>query len=519
MLKTIFPEEMKALETRFMARTGVKGSELMEMAAAHVADAAQRYYTGGVVVCFCGPGNNGGDGIAAMRILAGRMPQMQGRCLLLLEQLSGDAAAQLDRLHKEAPHIRVELLPAEDAYIANETEVVIDALFGTGLARPLEGKAAAACRSICGAYERGIAVIAVDIPSGLDGATGKILGTAVRATETVTFHRPKPGLYLGHGLDCSGEITVADIGIPQEEPSPEGFSESFSLLEESDLHSLLPKRPHLSHKGSYGRLLVVAGSRGMAGAAALCATAALRSGAGLVTVACPEEILPVVQTLCPCATALPLPEDDLAATKLLHDAIRKVDAVVVGCGMGKSPWAGFLLQSLVERLQNASIPAVVDADGLNLLADYSYGWGTHEPPTLPGCILTPHPAEAARLLKCTIGEILNAPAESAEKISTRYGGASVVLKGAASLLCTPEGRSLNVFGTPAMAKGGSGDVLSGIVGALLAGRAAGAYDMDDLKLMQIACAAHGLAGMAAEKRFGTRGVLATDLCEELGRVF
>ena len=513
MLKTILPEEMKALETRFMARTGVTGSELMETAATHVADAVQRRYKGGVVECFCGPGNNGGDGIAAMRILAGRVPQMQGVCRMLSEKLSQDAAAQLERLRREAPHIRVEYLGGEEISLSKETGLIVDALFGTGLARPLEGKAAAVCECICGGYAQGLPVIAVDIPSGLDGATGKRLGVAVQATETVTFHRPKPGLYLGHGLDCSGSITVADIGIPQEEPSPEGFPEGFVVLEESDLHNLLPKRLHLSHKGSYGRLLVVAGSRGMAGAAALCATAALRSGAGLVTVACPEKILPIVQTLCPCATALPLPEDVSAAKRLLRDAIHKADAVAVGCGMGQSPWAVSLLQSLVEMLQNANVPMVFDADALNLLAACF-----EQPPCLSGCILTPHPAEAARLLKTTNADILADPTAAACAIQARYS-VSVVLKGAASVLCAPEGLALNVFGTPAMAKGGSGDVLTGIMGAFLAGRAAGAYQLKDLELMQIACAAHGLAGMAAEKRFGTRGVLATDLCEELGRVF
>jgi len=509
LLKTILPGEMKELETRFMKRTHISSLQLMESAAAHVADAVERHYRGGTAECFCGPGNNGGDGLAAMRILAGRLPEMEGVCYLLSQKLSPDAAAQLERLSRTAPHVKVKPFFACEREPAKEAGLIIDALFGTGLARPLEGNAALACEQMRQASTRGVPVVAVDIPSGLDGENGQVLGCAVQATETVTFHRPKPGLYLGKGPDFCGKVTVVDIGIPQDEPAPEGFS----LLEEADLPNLLPKRPHLSHKGSYGRLLVVAGSRGMAGAAALCATAALRSGAGLVTVACPEEILSIVQTLCPCATALPLPEDIFGAQTLLRKPLHQADAVAIGCGLGQSPWAASLVQGVIEMIRSNSKPAVLDADALNLLAScYEL------PPAIEGCILTPHPAEAARLLRSTTAVVTGDPVRAAKDLCKKYG-AAVVLKGAISMLATKERMGLNTFGTPAMAKGGSGDVLTGVIGAFLAGRAAGAYEMDDLLLMQTACAAHGLAGMAAEKCFGMRGVLATDLCGELGRVF
>ena len=506
MLKTILPAEMKTLEEQYMQRTGVPGSQLMELAATHLADAAERLHTGGRVECFCGPGNNGGDGLAAMRILAGRKADFRGCCWLLSEKLSADASAQLDRLRQEAP--MVEVKPAAESFPTDEKPgLVIDALFGTGLARELTGQTAELCRKINELADAGVPVLAVDIPSGLDGSTGRILGTAVRATETVTFHRPKPGLYLNHGLDCAGRVTVGDIGIPEDDSAPEGLS----ILQRDDVSCLLPKRLHNSHKGSYGRLLIVAGSVGMAGAAALCATAALRSGAGLVTVACPENVLPIVQNLCPCATALPLPEDAVQAVRQLRRPVKQADAVAIGCGMGQSEWAQFLLYGLLDMVTRSGKPAVLDADGLNLLAQMG------ERPRLERCILTPHPAEAARLLGETTSAVLADPVSAAKRLHQQYG-AAVVLKGSSSVLAAEDGMGLNVFGTPAMAKGGSGDVLTGILGALLAGKKAGAYRLNQLEILQLGCALHGLAGMAAEETYGSRGVLATDLCQELGRI-
>lgn len=506
MLKTILPAEMKTLEEQYMQRTGTPGSQLMELAATHLADAAERLHIGGRVECFCGPGNNGGDGIAAMRILVGRKPDFQGCCWLLSDKLSADASAQLDRLRREAP--QVEVKPAAEYTGVDATPgLVIDALFGTGLARELTGDAAELCRHINAVKDAGIPVLAVDIPSGLDGSTGHILGTAVRATETVTFHRPKPGLYLNDGLDCTGRVILGDIDIPEDGSAPDGLH----ILERDDVSRMLPTRLHNSHKGSYGRLLVVAGSVGMAGAAALCATAAMRSGAGLVTIACPEDVLPIVQTLCPCATALPLEDGAAAAVRQLRQPLKQADAVAIGCGMGQSEWAQTLLYGLLDMVVQSGKTAVIDADGLNLLAKMG------ESLRLESCILTPHPAEAARLLGETTSAILADPASAAKRLHERYG-AAVVLKGPASVLAAEVGLGLNVFGTPAMAKGGSGDALTGVLGALLAGNAAGATALNRLEILQLGCALHGLAGMAAEECFGARGVLAADLCQELGRI-
>ena len=511
MLRTITPSEMKRVESRVMQETSITGEALMQNAAAHVARAVRRRAAGraGQVVCLCGTGNNGGDGLAAMRMLAQEDPAFRGVCWLLPGRLSADAQRELERL-REAAEDRVAVRRAEDGLaLPQEAACAVDALFGTGLSRPLEGMALAACEALQALAEAGVPVVAVDIPSGLNGETGQVMGAAVRACETVTFHRPKPGLYLGQGPDYAGEITVADIGLTAPEAAALDDADGMRVLERGE--RFLPPRARTAHKGSFGRVVLWAGSRGMAGAAAIAATAALRAGAGLVTVACPDDVVDVVQTLCPCATCAPLStEDEDAAWEALSAALERADALGAGCGLGQGPMAAALLERLLRFLHGRALPCVLDADALNLLA--------RRPAWLAdgaAHVLTPHPGEAARLLGVSTAEILADMPGAAVRIRRRYG-AAVVLKGARSVLCAEEGMALNSFGTPAMAKGGSGDALTGIMAALLAGRAAGAYAMDDLFLMQAACALHGLAGERASRRYGERGALATDLCACLG---
>ena len=280
------------------------------------------------------------------------------------------------------------------------TACAVDALFGTGLSRPLEGAARAACEALNALAEAGVPVVAVDIPSGLNGETGQVMGAAVRACETVTFHRPKPGLYLGQGPDCAGEITVADIGLTAPEAAALDDADGMRVLERGE--RLLPPRAKTAHKGSFGRVVLWAGSRGMAGAAAIAATAALRAGAGLVTVACPDDVVDVVQTLCPCATCAPLPMDDEdAAWEALSAALERADAMGAGCGLGQGPMAAALMERLLRFLHGRALPCVLDADALNLLA--------RRPAWLAdgaAIVLTPHPGEAARLLGVSTAEIL-----------------------------------------------------------------------------------------------------------------
>lgn len=508
MIRTITPADMKRVETAVMNSTAITGDMLMQRAASHVARETRRLCAGedGWVLCVCGGGNNGGDGLAAMRMLAQADDAFGGECWMLSRRLSADSVREMERLRANAPQVAVRWL--EDGVPSPQEKplVIIDAMFGTGLVRPLDGLALDVCRWI---NDQDAPVVAVDIPSGLHGETGDVLGDAVCAACTVTFHRPKPGLYLKNGPDYTGEVIIGDIGLNEPEAAPYDDAEGFAVLEEGDLAALLPQRKRVTHKGSYGRLLLFAGSFGMAGAAAIAATAALRTGAGLVTIACPERIVDTVQALCPCATCLPLPENADAAWTLLEEKLSWANAIGVGCGLGVGEWQQTLLGRLLDWLGRHDLPAVADADALTLLARMDA--------PAARLFLTPHPAEAGRLLGMSTAEVVADAPAAAEAISRKYG-AAVVLKGAASVLHTAQGAALNPFGTPAMAKGGSGDALTGILAALLAGRAAGAYRMNDLELLQCGCALHGLAGEMAERQFGQRGMLATDLCACLGRV-
>ena len=517
MLRTITPAEMKRVENRAMTETEITGEQLMGRAAAHVAEAARRLLpgAGGRVVAVCGTGNNGGDGILALGLLCAGNPVLLPELWLMEGKPSPDCERELLRLQRDCPQVALVCISAENGEalppFPTDTVCILDALFGTGLSRELTGSVASLCGKMSDASAMGLPVVAVDIPSGLNGETGEIMGAAVQATQTVTFHRPKPGLWLGQGPKLTGKILVCDIGIPPQYDNAEGLF----VLEPLDLPGLFPPRRALSHKGSYGRVLVVAGSRGMAGAAAICATAALRTGAGLVTVACPESILSVVQQLCPCATCLPLPEGDgEAAWALLWPALLAADAVALGCGLGTDAYGQTIALRTAELLIQKNIPAVVDADALNALAragNDGLRFSNRQ-------IFTPHPAEAARLLDCPLKHILDDALASARLLQGRYG-ASVVLKGASSVLVSGGLEGLNVLGTPALAKGGSGDALTGALAALLANTAKGALPLSGLEVLQAGCALHGLAARAAAGQYGERGVLATDVCAYLGRDF
>ena len=512
MLYTISPADMKRIEAAAMAERLVSGEALMERAAAHVAAAVARCLSEkpGRVLAVCGPGNNGGDGLAAVRLLFEQGVINRASVLLMEGDLSADNRRELKRLAERHSDISMEQTPeaVSDWGFPPDTACIVDALFGTGLTREIEGETKALCLRMTEAQARGIPVIAVDIPSGLNGETGQVMGAAVRATETVSFHRPKNGLYLGLGPNYTGTVVVGDIGIPAAWDGAKGYS----IAEVSDMPRFFPPRLPVTHKGSYGRVLVIAGSLGMAGAAALNATAALRTGAGLVTIACPDRIVDALQQLCPCATCVPLPEDAGEAWAALAPALALADAVSMGCGMGTGGWASALVRQTACWIAKEGKPAVIDADALNILAREE----TPQAFFTPAQIFTPHPAEAARLLKRSISAIISDVAAAARDLGKRYG-ASVVLKGAVSLLLSGAQAGLNVIGTPALAKGGSGDALAGVLAALLAGQACGTTTLSSFETLQAGSALHGMAAIRAASEFGERGVMASDVCSYLGR--
>ena len=492
----ITPAAMRAMEQRYFSETGKPSIDLMEQAAkALCAGLLRRFGRDRRVLFACGPGNNGGDGYACARLYA----EQGGRCAVVpaAPPRTPDAVENAGRAREAGIP---ELAP--DA-VSEQPEVWVDALFGTGLSRAPEGAAAALIRRMNADRARGSAVVAVDIPSGLDGATGRNLVPCVRADITITFQYAKPGHFLGDGIDMTGDLEVSDIGVPAS-LYPDGMP---ALAEGEDMRPLLPRQPRNLHKGMNGHLLIVAGSVGMAGAAALAARSALRSGAGLVTVACPESILPILQILAPGAMGVPLPEREGAiapeAAEVLKAVLPGKRAVACGCGFSLRA-----APEVVRLLLEYGLPAVFDADALNLIA---------ADPALkallrPHHLITPHPGEAARLL----GRPVDDPV--ADAFALRELGCQVLLKGSASVVPVGNRAWISMSGCQGMAKGGSGDCLTGLAGALMAQTAARNGGLSGDSLAECALAAselHGAAGEIAQAKLGSRGMCAEDIPEAL----
>ena len=500
---TITPADMKALETRFMEENAVPGALLMEHAAVGICDAISRYTDKGTAVFLCGPGNNGGDGYAAARLWEERGGR--SHIVEITSDVHGDA--QLNR--QKAQMLQIPFQRADEYENLPLCDVIVDALFGTGLARPVDGYAAALIhwandRHLLG----GTPVIAVDIPSGIDGTTGKALGDeAIYATETVTFHQIKQGLLLNTAPDYVGKITVQPIGIPIGYDS-ELSDNKLAVLEPSNLHTDLFDRRQTSHKGDFGRVVLFCGSRGMAGAAALCANAAMRAGAGLTTLLCRESLLNILQTLAPSAMCAVLPEKDgqllPESIDIASHALERADAACIGCGLGQSDDVLPILRLFTQ----ADCPVVWDADALNLLATH------HELlPLKESDIITPHPGEAARLLGCSTTDVTDDALAALDKLRETCG-CTVLLKGARTLIADGMKTYCNLHTSPALAKGGSGDVLAGIITALRARHFPEKYDwFSSIDAAAYGTLIHGLAGIRSAKIHGENCTLPTDLID------
>jgi NAD(P)H-hydrate epimerase len=456
------------------------------------------------VAVVCGPGNNGGDGLVAARLLACAGVEVALFTLRQPEDYGSDPADNLARAR--ALHLDPVWIFGAGGFTAFTRAVaasdgIVDALFGTGLKRPLEGRA----RRVVEALNRsGRPVVAADIPSGLSADGGAVPGAAVRARLTVAFGAPKPCHLLSPAGAFCGQILVADIGIPLR--ILEARATKFFLAEASDVATALPERPPDSNKGDFGRLAVIAGSRGKGGAAILAARGALRGGAGLVTVFCPESIAPIVTASLPEAMTFPLPESGGAIAEAgLRDAVRALaafDAAVVGPGLGTSPAAVAFLEGLLRKTR---LPIVLDADGLNAFAGRPGACARRRGPL----VLTPHPGEAGRLLGRSASRVQVDRLGSARELSRR-SRAVAVLKGAHTLIADPAGVVVaNPTGTPLLATAGSGDVLAGLIGSLLAGGlAARAAALAGVWL-------HGAAAEALEPELGDAGLLAHEIADAL----
>ena len=497
MLPVLTAVEMRAVDARAIAELGMPGTRLMDAAGTGAARRIEAFLggtRGKRVVVLCGKGNNGGDGFVVARRLRARRARVRVLLAARRAELAGDAAWAAARWRGPVEEV-ADPPGARVAAALADADVVVDALLGTGVTGPARGATAALIDLMNAA---GRPVVALDLPSGLSADHGALLGPAVRADLTLTFAAWKRGLLLHPGAAQAGRVEVVPIGVPLGE-IVRGI-ETF-ILEADDVR--LAPRASDAHKGTFGHLLVVGGSLGKTGAAGLAGLAALRAGAGLCTVATAASQQPVVAGLGMELMTEALPETEAGSVSSkglgrLRELAERVDALAVGPGLGLHPDT----QELVRRLTaECARPLVLDADALTALAGHL--------DTLAGAAgpraLTPHPGEMARLVERTVPEVQADRIETVRSFCRRHQVA-LVLKGAGSVIGAPDGSVfINPTGNPGMAKGGSGDVLTGLVGALLA------RGLQPLAALQVGVFLHGRAGDLAADRWGQEGMIAGDI--------
>jgi NAD(P)H-hydrate epimerase len=511
---------MQAVDRAAIKELGIPGPVLMENAAIGVVDAiGESYPEAESAAIFCGPGNNGGDGLAIARHLAVRGYDVQVFLAFSGKKPSSDAAAQLGICRRmELPIIDLgeeEEDLAEAVAVAREADLIVDALYGTGLARPLSGPLVTLIQDL---NDLPVPRVAVDIPSGLHGSRAEIFGPHIEADLTVTFAAFKIAHIFAPAADAMGDLVVADLGIPP--ALVEQAEGGLHLLDAEELAALVPERPAAGHKGDFGHVLIVAGSPGKAGAAILAARAAVRAGTGLVTAAVPEPLLATVDlgSVESMTLALPAgPGGQLAAAAVdrLLAAAEGKQAVALGPGLGQEEETAEAIRRLVREI---ALPLVIDADGINAFAGRA-GEIAGRRQAGRETVLTPHPGELGRLLGISTAEV-QADRVAAARRAAQETGAVVVLKGHLTLVAIPgaagEGEPevhVNPTGNSGMATGGTGDVLTGLLAGLLA---------QGLPAGEAACLAvylHGLAGDLVAARRGDRGLAAGDLAEALPVAF
>ena len=451
------------------------------------------------IAVFCGPGNNGGDGVAAARLLMDMGFTVRAFLIGDREKMTPDTRAMEEKLLAVGGMLEEYSIDDHMTNVWLSTcDVMIDALFGVGL-----------CREVQGDFQHAILrmnqcradVISCDIPSGVHADTGEILGIAVQAKHTVTFSCPKPGLYLGEGSSCAGEIEIADIGVPYDlifkmiERQPERAE---VIPPYATLH--LPRRKATAHKGDFGKVFILAGSEGYTGAPVFAANAAVRTGSGLVYLGVPSNIYPIVAVKCDEAMPFPFPDE---YDRILEKA-QSCDVALIGPGLGRAPEIEVLVHQL---LQDLTIPVVLDADGINALQGHINILDERSALT----VLTPHDGEFQRISGCTL------PIQdrlSAARNFAKTHGCVLVLKGHGTITAAPDGRCyINTTGNPGMARGGSGDVLAGMISALLGQKHLHDDRRDPSRAEMTAWAVfyHGQTGDHCAKEFGQYAMTPSDM--------
>ena len=479
-------EQVREMDNYVINKLGISGTVLMERAGAAAFELLKKHWPDAkTITIVCGTGNNAGDGF-----VMARLAREEGFNVHVLQvgdaaNLQGDALAAAQRL--QAMDISSV---AFTALLCQQTDVIVDALLGTGLKGNVTGDRHDAIEAI---NTSGKPVLALDVPSGLNADNGQVQGCAIKANATITFIGNKQGLQVGDAYDYVGELTFASLSVPL--AVYEHTQSSVELINYQSLKSILKPRPRNSHKGDYGHVLIVGGESGFTGAARMAGEATARIGAGLVSIATRQEHAMILN-----ASRPELMVHGVDDEKAFHLLSERTNVIAIGPGLGQSDWAKDLLNYAIA----SGLPLVVDADALNLLSA--------NPQKRDNWVLTPHAGEAARMLGKSTQEIQADRFASAQALQDEYGGL-VVLKGTGTLIATvDEHQFLCSDGNPGMASGGMGDVLTGIIAGLLA------QGLNQLDAACLGVCLHACAGDAAAKAAGERGLLASDLMSWLRRL-
>jgi NAD(P)H-hydrate epimerase len=487
-------EEQRAIDSWAIEELGIPGVELMERAGAGLADLVSERAPEGRVAVVCGKGNNGGDGLVAARLLRDRGRDVDVLLLADPGDLRGDAQANLKRLPGPPPR-------AFEPGALNAAEAIVDAILGTGFSGRPRDPAASAIEAINAAASRAT-VIACDVPSGVDASSGEIAGVAVQADASATFHAGKPGLWIAPGKTHAGDVVVVDIGIPPGAPG----RPSVGLIGDEVLDAV-PRRGRESTKFAAGALLVCGGSLGLTGAPCLASEAAMRAGAGYVTALVPASLNLVFEQRLLEVMSVPLPDGDAGA--LLPEGAEQVlerapraGALVLGPGLGRAPGTQELARTIARQVE---IPLLLDADGLNAHAERLGDLADRPAAT----VMTPHAGELGRLLGIESSEVERSRLASVRRAAAE-AKAIVLLKGDDTIVAHPDGRAAVSRGaSSALATAGTGDVLSGVIGAYLS------KVMDPFTAACAGVLVHARAGRITAQRVGTEGVIARDVIEAL----
>ncbi|MEJ2253531.1 MAG: NAD(P)H-hydrate dehydratase [Nitrospirota bacterium] len=501
-MKVVTSSEIGEIDKKTIEHYGISAPILMERAGVAVAARVKEVLRESRILVLAGTGNNGGDGLVAARELHNAGYTVKVLITGKRNRLKENARLQ----HDIARKMRVPM-EFRDKVTAGDLHgsLVLDAVFGTGLSKDIQGPLAEVIRAVNGSPAR---VVAVDIPSGVSSDTGQVLGAALHCAATVTFGAPKRGHFLHPGAGLSGELFVEDIGFPRALFEPIRTA----VPSRRDVASLVPAREPYSHKGAYGHVLLVAGSRGKTGAAMMAAHAALRTGAGLVSIGVADSLLGIYEGRVTEEMTLPLEDTGRgslargALTGILEFLDERADVLALGPGIGRDRETAEMVRELLPR---CAAPMVVDADGINALEGKAALLRKARAPV----ILTPHPGEFSRLTGMGVKEIESDRVEAALRFA-KTSGAYIILKGVPTVVADPAGEALlNPTGNAALAKGGTGDVLTGMVAALLG------QGLSPLEAAVLGVYAHGLAGEIAACEKDMRSVLATDVADAVPGVF